>query len=52
MQDFKGGLIMKIFDSHCHLDDQSFRKDLDGVIKRAKDSGVIRMMTIGINGRT
>ena len=43
---------MKIFDSHCHLDDKSFRKDLDGVIKRAKDSGILRMMTIGINGRT
>jgi TatD DNase family protein len=43
---------MKIFDSHCHLDDKSFRKDLDKVIKRAKDFGVIRMMTIGINART
>ena len=43
---------MKIFDSHCHLDDKSFRKDLDGVIKRAKDAGIVRMMTIGINGRT
>ena len=43
---------MKIFDSHCHLDDKSYRKDLDQVIKRANDAGIIRMMTIGINGRT
>jgi TatD DNase family protein len=43
---------MKIFDSHCHLDDKSFRMDLDSVIKHANDNGIIRMMTIGINGRT
>jgi TatD DNase family protein len=43
---------MKIFDSHCHLDDKSFRKDLDQVIKRANAAGIARMMTIGINGRT
>ena len=43
---------MKIFDSHCHLDDKSFRKDLDSVIKRANGAGVTRMMTIGVNGRT
>ncbi|MCP4624998.1 MAG: TatD family hydrolase [bacterium] len=43
---------MKIFDSHCHLDDASFRKDIDNVIKSAIDAGIVRMMTIGINGRT
>jgi TatD DNase family protein len=43
---------MRIFDSHCHLDDQSFRKDFDNIIKNAKDAGVVRMMTIGINGST
>jgi TatD DNase family protein len=43
---------MKIFDSHCHLDDKSFRKDRDQVIKRANEAGIFRMMTIGINGRT
>ena len=43
---------MKLFDSHCHLDDKSFKMDFDKVIKGANDAGVIRMMTIGINGRT
>jgi TatD DNase family protein len=43
---------MKIFDSHCHLDDQSFKKDFDQVMKRAHEAGVIRMMAIGINQRT
>lgn len=43
---------MKIFDSHCHLDDKSYKKDLDEVLIRARAAGVIRMMTIGINKRT
>jgi TatD DNase family protein len=43
---------MKIFDSHCHLDDKSFDKDLDAVIERARSAGVCRMMTIGVNQKT
>ncbi len=43
---------MKIFDSHCHLDDKSYRHDLGSVLARAHSAGVARMMTIGINRRT
>jgi len=43
---------MKIFDSHCHLDDQSYANDLDAVIKRARSAGVARMMAIGVNQKT
>ena len=43
---------MKIFDSHCHLDDKSFASDFDKVIKRAQNAGVNRLMTIGVNGTT
>ena len=43
---------MKIFDSHCHLDDHSYRKDLPRVIERAHQNGVIRMMTVGVNKKT
>lgn len=43
---------MKIFDSHCHLDDKSYAKDLEAVIERARSAGVTRMMTIGVNKRT
>jgi TatD DNase family protein len=43
---------MQIFDSHCHLDDRSFANDLTEVIRRAADAGVIRIMTIGVNGQT
>jgi len=43
---------MRIFDSHCHLDDKSFAKDLGAVIDRARRAGVTRVMTIGVNRRT
>jgi TatD DNase family protein len=43
---------MNIFDSHCHLDDKSYSRDLDAVLERARKAGVMRMMTIGVNGQT
>ncbi len=43
---------MKIFDSHCHLDDKAYRKDLVQVTDRAHQNGVIRMMTVGVNKKT
>ena len=43
---------MKLFDSHCHLDDKVYGRDLDQVIKRAHSKGVARLMTIGVNGKT
>ena len=43
---------MNIFDSHCHLDDKSYSKDLGAVLERARKAGVMRMMTIGVNGQT
>ncbi|GMQ79887.1 MAG: TatD family hydrolase [Thermodesulfobacteriota bacterium] len=38
---------MRLFDSHCHLDDRAFDKDLDDVIHRMHDAGVASAMTIG-----
>jgi TatD DNase family protein len=43
---------MKLFDSHCHLDDHSYHKDLDMVIQRANQEGIERMMTVGIDLET
>jgi len=43
---------MKIFDSHCHLDDKSYKRDLNRVLDRAHSAGVDRMMSIGIDKRT
>jgi len=39
---------MKLFDSHCHINDSSFNRDIDGVLDRAKKAGVHAMMVIGI----
>ncbi|MCP4745436.1 MAG: TatD family hydrolase [Desulfobacteraceae bacterium] len=39
---------MKLFDSHCHLDDRSYGKDLDQVIQRARQADVCAMMVAGI----
>jgi TatD DNase family protein len=43
---------MKIFDSHCHLNDKSYAKDMDQVIKRANAASVDAMMIVGITERT
>ena len=38
---------MKIIDTHCHLNDETLYKDLDGVISRAQKVGVEKMVVIG-----
>lgn len=38
---------MKLFDSHCHLNDRIYDKDIDAVIKRAHDAGVAACMVVG-----
>lgn len=43
---------MKLFDSHCHLDDRSYQNDLEAVIYRAKQDGINNMMTVGIDRET
>src|SRR5512147_1539849 len=37
-----------LVDTHCHLDWNAFDADRDEVIRRAIDSGVTRMLTIGV----
>ena len=38
---------MKLFDSHCHLDDRAFDGDIDAVIQRMKAAGVAAAMIAG-----
>ena len=37
---------MRFADSHCHLTDRAFRGDRAGVLKRAREAGVRRIVTI------
>ena len=39
---------MKLFDSHCHLDDRRYKKDIDEVLKRAENAGVVSAMIVGV----
>jgi TatD DNase family protein len=43
---------MRLFDSHCHLDDKSYRSDREAVLNRAREYGVRGMMVVGIDHRT
>ncbi len=37
---------MSLIDSHCHLDFADFAEELDGVVKRAREAGVEKLVTI------
>lgn len=39
---------IRLFDSHCHLDDKTYSKDLDTVLSRARQAGVRACMVVGI----
>jgi len=43
---------MEIFDTHCHLADPKIYPKHKEVIKRAKDNGVTRILTIGYDDKT
>ncbi|SHK21156.1 TatD DNase family protein [Desulfatibacillum alkenivorans DSM 16219] len=43
---------MRIFDSHCHIDDKSYDDDFQETLDRAKDNRVIACMIVGITLKT
>lgn len=38
---------MRLFDTHCHLDDDDFDADRDGVVSRATQAGVETILAVG-----
>lgn len=40
---------VELIDTHCHLDMDAYRDDLDAVIQSAADHGIRRIITIGID---
>ena len=43
---------MQLFDTHCHLDDEQFDADRDGVVARARQAGVARIITVGVTAQS
>jgi TatD DNase family protein len=43
---------MKLFDSHCHLDDKQYYRDFKRVLRRAEKAGVKCMLTVGVNQKS
>ncbi len=43
---------MKLIDTHCHLDLEQYKNDVDAVIMRAADAGVERVICPGINAES
>ncbi|MCP4023930.1 MAG: TatD family deoxyribonuclease, partial [Desulfobacteraceae bacterium] len=43
---------MILFDSHCHIDDKCFHKDIDQILHRAAASGLKGIMVVGIDVNT
>ncbi|MFC1516269.1 TatD family hydrolase [Thermodesulfobacteriota bacterium] len=39
---------MKLFDSHCHLEDRAYDRDIDSVVQRMREAGVAAAMIIGV----
>lgn len=44
--------VIELIDSHAHLDDRRFAKDLEAVLERAAQAGVTRIITIGFDPAT
>lgn len=43
---------IKLFDSHCHLDDRKLAAELEQVLERAQKAGLVGMATIGCDLRS
>ena len=39
---------MELIDTHAHLDEQAFEQELDAVVDRAREAGIVGIVTIGI----
>ncbi len=42
--------MLPLIDSHCHLADEKLRDDVEGVLARAEEAGVRRMISVGAIG--
>ncbi len=45
----KDASVMRLVDAHCHLQDEEFDQDRDYVVERARESGIISIVTSSLN---
>jgi TatD DNase family protein len=45
----KDASVMRLVDAHCHLEDEEFDQDRDYVVERARESGVVSIVTSSLN---
>ncbi|MDY6851535.1 MAG: TatD family hydrolase, partial [Thermodesulfobacteriota bacterium] len=50
--DFKERPDLQLIDSHCHLQLENFNSDREETLKRAREAGVVHVITIGIDVTT
>jgi TatD DNase family protein len=43
---------MRLVDSHAHLNMENYKKDLEEVIARAKEKGIVKVLVVGIDRKT
>jgi len=43
-------MLPPLVDSHCHLDFEDFKDDLQAVMERARDAGIVAMVCVGSGG--
>jgi Mg-dependent DNase len=43
---------MQLVDSHAHLNMENYKKDLEEVIARAKEKGIVKVLVVGIDRKT
>ncbi len=44
--------MIRLFDSHTHINDPAFRGEEEAVLARAREAGVVRMMVVGYSPST
>jgi len=45
-------MTLQLFDTHAHLNVDAFDEDVDAVVRRAREAGLVGILVIGIDAAT